>query len=148
MVNSLLAGEHWQGLLYIVSYGGLVVSALLGAITIYLSCYFVARRASKMSPIEGIRNSEDIKLDSKKMKTPKLIKMLFKTGGVIAYKNLKRNKKKYRVTVISMVISVVMFMVTTSFVGYILYESGDRFTEERYNISIRIRSSVRILPSV
>lgn len=58
----------------------------------------------------AIRNSEDIKIKSKKLRTPKYIKSLFGVGGVISYKNLKRNKKKYRTTVISIVISVSVFI--------------------------------------
>ena len=84
----------------------ILISILLGSITIYFSALKSARRASKLSPMVAIRNSEDIKIKSKKLRTPKYIKSLFGVGGVISYKNLKRNKKKYRTTVISIVISV------------------------------------------
>ena len=88
----------------------ILISILLGSITIYFSALKSARRASKLSPIVAIRNSEDIKIKSKKLRTPKYIKSLFGVGGVISYKNLKRNKKKYRTTVISIVISVSVFI--------------------------------------
>ena len=73
----------------------ILISILLGSITIYFSALKSARRASKLSPMVAIRNSEDIKIKSKKLRTPKYIKSLFGVGGVISYKNLKRNKKKY-----------------------------------------------------
>lgn len=88
----------------------ILISILLGCITIYFSALKSARRASKLSPMVAIRNSEDIKIKSKKLRTPKYIKSLFGVGGVISYKNLKRNKKKYRTTVISIVISVSVFI--------------------------------------
>ena len=88
----------------------ILISILLGSITIYFSALKSARRASKLSPMVAIRNSEDIKIKSKKLRTPKYIKSLFGVGGVISYKNLKRNKKKYRTTVISIVISVSVFI--------------------------------------
>ena len=88
----------------------ILISTLLGSITIYFSALKSARRASKLSPMVAIRNSEDIKIKSKKLRTPKYIKSLFGVGGVISYKNLKRNKKKYRTTVISIVISVSVFI--------------------------------------
>ena len=88
----------------------ILISILLGRITIYFSALKSARRASKLSPMVAIRNSEDIKIKSKKLRTPKYIKSLFGVGGVISYKNLKRNKKKYRTTVISIVISVSVFI--------------------------------------
>ena len=88
----------------------ILISILLGSITIYFSALKSARRASKLSPMVAIRNSEDIKIKSKKLRTPKYIKSLFGVGGVISYKNLKRNKKKYRTTVISIVVSVSVFI--------------------------------------
>ena len=88
----------------------ILISIILGSVTIYFSVLKSARRASKLSPMVAIRNSEDIKIKSKKLRTPKYIKSLFGVGGVISYKNLKRNKKKYRTTVISIVVSVSVFI--------------------------------------
>ena len=97
-------------LVFSTSFIAILISILLGSITIYFSALKSARRASKLSPMVAIRNSEDIKIKSKKLRTPKYIKSLFGVGGVISYKNLKRNKKKYRTTVISIVISVSVFI--------------------------------------
>ena len=74
----------------------LIISIILGLITVYLSCLSAARKARKVTPLEAVRSSNEIKIDRKKIKSPKLIKKLFGMGGVIAYKNLKRSKKKYR----------------------------------------------------
>lgn len=88
----------------------ILISVILGCVTIYFSALKSARRASKLSPMVAIRNSEDIKIKSKKLKSPRYIKSLFGIGGVISYKNIKRNKKKYRTTVISIVVSVSVFI--------------------------------------
>ena len=69
-----------------------------------------AKKASKVSPIEQLRNTKDIKISSKTLKTPKIISRVFKIGGVLAYKNLKRSKKKYRTTVISLAVSISIFI--------------------------------------
>ena len=74
----------------------ILVAIILGIITIYFSALKSAKRASKVSEIDSIRNSANIKISSKKIKSPKYIKKLFGIGGVISFKNLKRNKKKYR----------------------------------------------------
>ena len=97
-------------LIFSINLIAILISILLGSITIYFSALKSARRASKLSPMVAIRNSEDIKIKSKKLRTPKYIKSLFGVGGVISYKNLKRNKKKYRTTVISIVVSVSVFI--------------------------------------
>lgn len=97
-------------LVFSTNFIAILISILLGSITIYFSALKSARRASKLSPMVAIRNSEDIKIKSKKLRTPKYINSLFGVGGVISYKNLKRNKKKYRTTVISIVVSVSVFI--------------------------------------
>lgn len=95
----------------------IVIACLLGAITIYFSAFRSARRASLVSPIDSIRNSGDIKIKARKVKSPKIIKKLFGMGGDISYKNLKRNKKKYRTTVFSIIVSVSVFIGLTGFMS-------------------------------
>ncbi len=90
----------------------------LSLLTIFLSSLMPAFRAGRMSPIEAIRGNNDIKIKSRKLKTSKLTKTVFGIGGVIASKNLKRSRKKYRTTVISIVVSVATFVGLSSFLGY------------------------------
>ena len=114
----------------------IIFSIILAGITIYFSCISSARRASKVSPIEAIRSNEDIKIKRKKVKSPKIIKKLFGIGGTVAYKNLKRNKKKYRTTVISLIVSITIFISVTSLVQYGFEVSNVTYSEIKYNISI------------
>lgn len=72
---------------------GILLSTALASLTIYLSVIFTAKKAGKISPINAIRGNDDIKIKNKKLKTPKIIHKIFKTGGVIAYKNLKETKE-------------------------------------------------------
>lgn len=115
-----------------------IASVILGLVTIYLSCIFSARKAAKISPIDAIRSNEDIKIKSKKIRSPKIIKKLFGVGGEIAYKNLKRNKKKYRTTVISLVVSITVFISLTTFMNYAFDMSGIYYKEMDYNVSLAI----------
>ena len=117
----------------------ILLSIILGFVTIYFSCIFSARKASKISPIDAIRSNEDIKIKSKKIKSPKIIKKLFGIGGEIAYKNLKRNKKKYRTTVISLVVSITVFISLSTFIGYMFGMTGIYYQEQDYNVSLNIR---------
>lgn len=114
----------------------IIFSIILAGITIYFSCISSARRASKVSPIDAIRSNEDIKIKRKKVKSPKIIKKLFGIGGTVAYKNLKRNKKKYRTTVISLIVSITIFISVTSLVQYGFEVSNVTYSEIKYNISI------------
>ena len=105
-----------------------IIPIIFMIITIIISAYLPARRASKVSPIEAIRLNDDIKIKSKKLKTPKIINKLFGVEGEIAYKNMKRNKKKYRITIISLFISIVLFISFSSLLNYGLEGAYD-YTE-------------------
>ena len=117
--NLIIRGTLPSGfeLVYSFSFPAIVFATLLGIITIYFSARKSAKRASKISPIGSIRNSADITIKKKKLKVPKIISNLFGIGGEISYKNLKRNKKKYKTTVLAIIISVILFVSLSSFVS-------------------------------
>ena len=135
VVNYILKDYVSSGTLltYGISLPAIVVSIIVSLVTIWLSCRNSAKKASKITPIEAIRSSEDVKLKAKKIKCPKIITKIFKTGGEIAYKNLKRSKKKYRTTVISIIVSVVIFIAISSFIQYGFKMSSAYYTERNYN---------------
>lgn len=135
VVNYILKDYVSRGTLltYGMSWSAIVISIIVSVVTIWLSCRRSAKKASKITPIEAIRSSEDVKLKAKKIKCPKIITKIFKTGGEIAYKNLKRSKKKYRTTVISIIVSVVIFIAISSFIQYGFKMSSAYYTEKNYN---------------
>ncbi len=98
----------------------IIFSIALGLITILFASRKSAKKASKVSPIMAIRNNDDIKIKSKKLKTPWWVSKFFGIGGEISYKNLKRSKKKYRTTVISIIVCVSIFIALSYFtnLGY------------------------------
>lgn len=103
---------------------------------IIISSIIPSRRASKVSPIEAIRQNDDIKINKKKIKTSKIITKLFGIEGEIALKNIKRNKKKYRVTVISLFISIVLFISFSSYMNYTINTASDVIGEIPYDYQI------------
>ena len=140
--NILLKDSLTDGLNMVLSYSVIsyIVAILLGIITIYLSALKSARKASKISPIDSIRNSANIKLNSKKLKVPKLINKIFGVGGEISYKNIKRNKKSYRTTIVSLTISVLVFISLTYFMNAFMSEIKKEVSASEYNINYNITS--------
>ena len=138
--NILLKDSLTDGLNMVLSYSVIsyIVAILLGIITIYLSALKSARKASKISPIDSIRNSANIKLNSKKLKVPKLINKIFGVGGEISYKNIKRNKKSYRTTIVSLTISVLVFIALTYFMNAFMSEIKKEVSASEYNINYNI----------
>lgn len=106
----------------------IIIPVIFMIFTIIISAYIPAKIASRVSPIEAIRQNDDIKIKSKKIKSPKFISKIFKIEGEISYKNIKRNKKKYRITIISLFISIVLFISFSSLVKYGL-ESSMQYLE-------------------
>ena len=92
----------------------LIASTLVILLTIFISAIIPAINAAKISPLEAIKNSSNLKVG--KIKSSKLVKKIFKTEGELAYKNLRRNKGKFRITLFSLVISIVIFI---SFNGFV-----------------------------
>ena len=112
----------------------ILIAILLGIVTIYASAYKSARKAARISPIESIRNSGTIIINSKKVKSPKIINKLFGIGGELSYKNLKRNKKKYRTTIISIIVSVITFISLSSFMNLAFDTIEEELDISEYNL--------------
>lgn len=137
-IVNLLIGEMMEGTEFVYNVPGMaiLISVVISGITIFLSCLIPAIKASKIPPIEAIRGTDDIKIKARKVKTSKLTKKLFGIGGVIASKNLKRNRKKYRTTVVSLVVSISIFIALSSFLTYGQMMTGSYYTDLNYNIAV------------
>ena len=139
-IVNVIAGEllfgNVDGIMLKVSIYPVILSAVIGIITIYLSALSSAKKASKVSPIDLLKNPNEVKLKSKKLKVPFLISKIFGTGGVLAYKNLKRSKKKYRTTVVSLAVSIFVFIAMSSFIANMFDVTGNYYKDYDYNISI------------
>ena len=146
IVNNLLKpmlntpNANWN-LELVVSWPAIVIAVVLISITIYLSVIIPAKQASKITPIDAIRQKDDIKIKAKKLKTPKFIMKLFGIEGEMALKNLKRSKKRYRTTVISLIISIVLFISVSGFVDYMFSGFDSVYKTVNYDYSISLSKS-------
>lgn len=138
VVNALSAGWLNVDLSFHTSLPALILAVILSIATIYFSATGSARRAAKVTPLEAIRNTKEIKIKSAKLKTPAIIGRIWGIGGVISYKNIKRNKKKYRTTVMSIVICSVTFIVISYFMSMAFSMVGMSYASADYNIGINM----------
>ena len=123
-------------LIFNVSPWAIIISVILSIITIYLSALKSARMAARLTPLDAIRSTADIKVDSKKVKCPKIISKLFKIGGTISYKNMKRNKKKYKTAIVSIFLCVATFIPLSYFVS--LTFSITRMAYKEFSYDMRV----------
>ncbi len=138
VVNAMSAGWLNFALSFHTSLPALILAVILSIATIYFSATGSARRAARVTPLEAIRNTKEIKIKSAKLKTPAVIGRILGIGGVISYKNIKRNNKKYRTTVTSIVICSVTFIVISYFMSMAFSMVGMSYASTDYNIGINM----------
>lgn len=112
----------------------LIAASLLSIFTTLISAYIPARKAIKLPAIDAIRQSNDIKIKPDKVRTSKLTYKLFGFPGMIASKSFKRNRKRYRITILSLFMSIVLFISASS----LCYYFTASFTAERENYAFDI----------
>ena len=111
-----------------------ITAVILAVLTILVSSWIPAVRASHITPVESIRQSRDIKLTRRQVKTSRLTRKLFGFPGELALKNLKRNKKSYRVTVISLVLSLTLFISVSGYITMLQRGFGLTYTEGTWDV--------------
>lgn len=99
----------------VVPIWAIVVIVVLSAFTIFISSLIPAAKASRTTPIDALRQTDEIKVNAKKLHVPKIVRKLFGYEGELAMKNLKRNGKKSRTITASLAISIVLFICVNAF---------------------------------
>ncbi len=130
----------------VISWPAILVAILISIIMIAISLIRPSIRAGRISPIDAIREKSDIKITNRqlkkqkkngnKIKEYKITKKLFGIEGVIARKNFNRSKKKYRTTIFSIFLSIVLFISMTSVMDSLFSVSSLRVQETGYNLRV------------
>lgn len=136
IINNLISDMLEYKLHLVTNLLFIIIPVIFMIIVIGVSAFIPSRRASKVSPIEAIRQNDDIKINKKKIRTSRLVLKLFGIEGEIALKNIKRNKKKYRVTIVSLFISIVLFISFSSYMNYTLNTASSVMGEVPYDYQI------------
>lgn len=124
------------GIKVVLSMESIIAAIIFSIITIFISAYLPARKAAKIAPIEAIRQSRDITVHAKHVKTSRLTQRLFGVEGDLAIKNLKRNRKHYRALVFSLMISIILFISVGSYVYYLKESVMFAMSGESYDVAV------------
>ncbi len=112
----------------------IIIAAVIALVTVIISAWIPSKRATRISAVEAIRQTSDIKTKSKPVKTSKLTYKLFGLPGVLASKHYKRSKKKYRATVVSLFMSIVLFVSASAFTDYLMESAAGGFETNGYDL--------------
>ena len=127
------------GLRLVISPLPILIAVLICLVTTIVAAYIPAYKAIHKSAIEAIRQSDEIIIKPNEVKTSKLTQKLFGFAGVMATKNFKRNKRKYRSTILSLALSVILFISAASLTQYVnrmllIQSSNDHKMNVMYNV--------------
>lgn len=102
----------------VLSGAGIALSALICLLTVLVSAILPARRAAALSPIEAIRQSRDMELKAKDLKTGQMFHHNF--AAMMAKKNYRRNRRRSRTCVLALFSSVVIFVSASAYSAYLI----------------------------
>ncbi len=122
-----------------VSVAAIVVATVIALITVLISAWIPSRRAMKITPLEAIRQSRDIKTSNRQVRYSKLSVKLFGAPGMLAKKYYSRSRKKYRATIIALAMSVMLFISASSFCMYLT--NSVNMSAGTTNVDIRVEMS-------
>ena len=113
-----------------------IITVAVSVITLFVSAYIPARRAAKITPIDAIRQTKDVKLKQRSVRTWKIVRKIFGFEGDLALKNLKRHKGRYRATIFSLFISIVLFLTASTYTYYLKKSFDMTQNQASYDASI------------
>lgn len=117
-----------------VLWQAVVIAAVIALVTVLISAWIPSKRATRVSAVEAIRQSMDIKVSGRPVRTSKLAYKLFGLPGVLAGKHYKRNRKKYRTTVVSLFMSIVLFVSAAAFTDYMMESAEGGLASDQFDL--------------
>lgn len=140
LVISVVA-VHFKNILYSTvpltltfSVPAIIAAAAISMVTILISAYIPARKAANTPAIESIRQTNEVKIDGRTVKTGKSMERIYGLEGTLALKNFKRNKRRYRSIVLSLTLSVVLFVSASAFGTFLKQAAKQTVAQSDYDI--------------
>ncbi|MBR2868076.1 MAG: ABC transporter permease [Clostridia bacterium] len=137
-ISTVLAELTDLKMRFVFSPLAIIVASIIGFVTVIISAYTPARKAIKINPIDSVRQSNEIKIKRRSVKVSPLTQKIFGFEATLSSKNFKRNKRKYRTTVFSLFVSVVLFISASSLATYFTDIVEAESQDKNYDVAINI----------
>ncbi|MDR1320947.1 MAG: ABC transporter permease [Gracilibacteraceae bacterium] len=124
----------------------LTAAAVFSFAAVVLSAYFPARKAAKIPAIEAVRQTGEVRIRARTLRSSKLINKLFGFEGTLAEKSMKRSKRAYRATVVALTVSVMLFIACGEFSYSFLQTLDTGFSDLEITARATFLSSDEPLP--
>lgn len=144
-VNPLMTSlfDTQEQLKLVVSLPALLAATFFSIVILLISAAVPAWRASRISPIDAIRQAGEVAPEKRHIRVSWITRRLFGFEGALALKNVKRNHKRYLATLFSLIISVVLFLAASGFSYY--FGNSFRMTQAgvSYDVHLSVTSETR-----
>lgn len=146
LIDDLLwtAAENGIIIKAVPSVPAFLTACVVALVTVLLSAWVPARRATKITPIAAIRQTQEFKVPKRGIRGGRLAQKLFGLPAALARKYYTVNRRKYRATVISLTISMVLFVSAGSFVQQLNATAGDQVNTDNFDFSVNVDSTEQI----
>ena len=137
-ISTFLADLTELKMQFVFSPSAIIAASVISFVTVIISAYIPARKAIRINPIESVRQSNEIKIKRRSVKVSPLTQKLFGFEATLSSKNFKRNKRKYRTTVFSLFVSVVLFISASSLATYFTDIVEAESQDMNYDVAINV----------
>lgn len=114
----------------------IIIAVAVSMLTVLISALIPSKKALSVTAIEAIRQNSSI--NDKVIKTPKFISKLFGLSGMLAHKYYKRNKKRYRTTVVGLTLSITLFIGSAFFLDMMYDYIETAYGANGYNMLLSV----------
>ncbi|MGB8455917.1 MAG: FtsX-like permease family protein [Anaerocolumna sp.] len=125
----------------VISPVGFIGAGLFSILLLFISAWFPAIRASRITPIDAIRQTQDVNIKMKNIKTLRLTRIIFGFEAELGLKNMKRNKHRYYATLFSMIISIILFLTASGFSAFIKKSFVMANAPIQYDVAVSVDAS-------
>lgn len=117
-----------------VSVPAIITAVVVSMVTILVSAYIPARKAANTPVMESIRQTNEVRIEGKAVKTSKFSERIYGLEGTLALKNFKRNKRRYCSIILSLTLSVVLFVSASTFGAHLKQAAKQSVVSSDYDI--------------
>ena len=132
---------------FVLSFGSVSLSLILGLFTVLIASFFPLLRMKKLSVTETIKDNNQINISLKQSLLSKITEKLFGRIGLLAGQNYDNNKVKYRALSLTLSGGATFFITIYSFFRYpIWYElQSNDYVSSFYDIWYQLSNASSVL---
>lgn len=121
-----------------LSVPALLLTVMISLITILISAWIPAKKAMHTPIMECICQSNEVQVSGKVVSVSPWVEQRMGLEGSLALKNFKRNRRRYRSVILSLTLSVVLFVSASAFSNDLKSISGGQGDVSAYDVALNL----------